>query len=296
VDFFIAAKAPPSRARQNGTIRPLALALAGSALLSGAALALPHGRPGECWEEVRGRAVYKTVTETAPQSPLVSYRRVPAVYASETRTIVVRPAHVVYDLQPAVFRTVARTRTVEGPPRRVLTPAVFKVVQERQLIEPAHLAWRRGAAARPGADDGALGVTATPTGEVLCRVLVPARYALIRRRVMVAPEGARLVKGPARRVICYQRVLERPCRRIPRTVPAVTRTVVVRRLVKPATCLKIVTARPPKTVRRLVRVGTGPSSWRRLGCGRRNDAPAPAATQAPPAPAPAPSPSPAARP
>jgi hypothetical protein len=266
------------------------------ALGAGSAVALPHGRAGDCFEEVRGRPVYKTVVETVPQAPLVTYKRTLAVYAKETRTVVVRPAHTVYETIPAVYRTVAQTRIVPGPVRQVPVPAVYRTVKEQRLIEPAHLEWRKSVSHRGYSDDGQQGVSATPTGEVLCRILVPARYAIDRRQVMISPATVRDVKARPRKVICYVKVLATPCRRVPHTVPAITKTVVVSRLVKPAGCEKVVTPRPARTVTRQVRVGKAAASWRRLSCGAGHNVPSgppnpSAAPLAAPAPAPSPPPS-----
>jgi hypothetical protein len=101
---------------------------------------------------------------------------------------------------------------------------------------------------------------------VLCRVLVPAQYSLVKRRVLVAPESERTVAGPPRRVLCYVKVLVKPAHRIAHKIPAVYKTVTVQTLVKAAGCERIVTPRPPRLVKRRVRIAPPQRTWRRMDC------------------------------
>jgi hypothetical protein len=198
---------------------------------------------------------------------MITFKRTPAVYAPATRQVLASPARTVYDLVPAVYKTVARYGETEGPARLAPTAAVYRMVSERILIAPAHLEWRRSRSAEGFSGDGsAYDAPATPTGEVLCRVLVPARYAWSRHRVMVSPPGVRRIPGVRRRVVCYVKVLVRPAQRIPRRVPASYRTETYQRLVTPAGCVKTTTPRPPKTVKKRVIAVPAHTVWRPIVC------------------------------
>ncbi|OCW56739.1 hypothetical protein [Hoeflea olei] len=101
-------------------------------------------------------AVVKTVHQTVmvrPQSIGWEWRRVhgvktlckvvlPAEYATEARTVVVRPAQTVHERVPA--RYAHRTRTVIVEPARIVArevPPVIKTVARQVEIRPASSGW-----------------------------------------------------------------------------------------------------------------------------------------------------------
>ena len=141
---------------------------------------------------------------------------------------------------------------------------------------------------------------ARPTGEVLCRVLVPARYAWSRRQTLVTPARRYTVNGPVRHVRTEERVLLRPARVVDRAIPAVYRTEDAVRTVKPAGRRRLVTPGAVKRVTRRVLVRRARLSWAPIVCvpHPRVSAPPPAHGPVRPpmpktAPAPAPAPLPA---
>lgn len=228
---------------------------------------LPHGRAGECFEQVRVKPPLKTVEERVHRPPLITYKTTPAVYTEVSKQVLVRPAVTTYETRPAVYKTVTVWKSRPGPVRTIVVPAVYETVYDKTLIEPEHLEWRRGRAAGGFSSEGAPGAQeVTPTGEVLCRILVPARYASVRRRVLVQPERRRDVQGPPRRILCYERVLVTPAERIPHTAPAVYKTVMVRKLVTPAVRTRVVTPQPDRVVQRRVPEGRGRLEWRQIHC------------------------------
>ena len=204
------------------TLGGLALVAASGA----AALAhppLPPGRAGECFTEVARPPAYRTVSETVPSAPIVSYRNIRAVLGHRNRRLVSVPARIERQIIPATYKTVPRWSLVPGPTRWVREEPTYRLVTERRLISPEHLEWRAGAAAHgfsPSQAQGGYGVSVRPTGEVQCRVLIPARYALVTRRVMIAPGGVHRVNGPSRKAICYVRVIATPARTIEHRIPA----------------------------------------------------------------------------
>jgi hypothetical protein len=63
-----------------------------------------HGRTVGCWVEVPAQYALRTRTVlVAPAS--VDYEIVPAVYAHRQRKVMVRPTQVVHDTVPAVYET-----------------------------------------------------------------------------------------------------------------------------------------------------------------------------------------------
>ena len=249
-----------------------ALATASLIALAGAASAttlqdLPRGaRPGECFSRSSAPAVYRTDHVPMPQPPLVSWRDIPAVYKTVSRQALVTPARVDHESIPAVMGT--RVHWVEhpGPDRVVEAPPVYRWIERRVLVSPAHLVWKPGVAAN-GYDTGyGAPVSVRPTGEVMCRVLIPARYEVRRVRVLVAPGRTCVVKGPSTHERVVETFVVRPAQVIDHPVAAVYRTVADRVLVSPARKERVVTPQPPRYIDRRVLVTPARTGWTRIAC------------------------------
>ena len=251
------------------------LATGGLALAIGGATAvlahppLPSGRAGECFTEVVHPPAYHIVTETVPGAPVVSYRDIPAVFGHGTKQVVIVPARVERETIPAAYKTVPRWSMIPGRTTLKREPAVYRVVTERRLISPEHLEWRAGVSARgfsPSQAAGGYSVSVRPTGEVQCRVLVPARYALVSRRVMVSPGRVHRISGPPRKVICYVRVIATPARTVEHRIPAQYRTVQTTYIVTPAHRERTVTRGPDRNVSRRVISTPTQKTWAPIHC------------------------------
>lgn len=196
----------------------LAAVLAVSALGVGAALAgggedcPPNPEPGKCYEKVLVPEQYETFEEQVLDRPGRTERRViPAVYREDLRQELVCAEHE----------------------ETVTIPATYRTVAERVLVREAHMEWRRGVLIgdRPTRD----GYTrVTPTGEVLCYVLVPAEYRVVTRQVIDRPERVERRVVPARYRSVRVPVLVTPERVETYEVPASYRTVLSRRRVREA--------------------------------------------------------------
>jgi hypothetical protein len=250
------------------------LVAAASAAIAASASAQPlptGGRPG-CYVKMAYPPVYRTVTERVAGAPLVSYRDVAPVVQHYTKQVLVTPARIEHETVAPVYRDVSRWVEVPGPTRTVTSPPVYRTVTERRLIAPAHLVWRPGGVAHGFAQSGGYGddnvyaVRAHPTGEVLCRVLIPARYGWIHRKVLVSPPRQTTVQGPPCRVQVHDRVLVQPGRVVDHTVPAVYRTVDATRIVRPATRQRIVGPGPVQTVSRRFMASPAHDGWSPIVC------------------------------
>jgi hypothetical protein len=270
-------------------VKASALALVGAALVATTATAQPlpnGGRPG-CYAKMAYAATYRTVTEQVQGAPVVTYRDIPAVIEHASKQVLVAPARTDHETIAPIYKTVTRWTEAPGPSRVITTPPVYRTVAERRLISPAHLEWRPGGVAHGFASGGAYGngdaLQARPTGEVLCRVLVPARYALVHRRVEVAPGRQITVPGAPRRVRTEERVLVRPGRVVDHFVAAVYRTVDVPRIARPASRQRIVSPGPVRLISRRVIASPAHYGWAPIVC-----TPAPHRAPAPMRPRPVP--------
>jgi hypothetical protein len=200
-----------------------------------------------------------------PHPPRVTWRRTAAVYRLVKRERLVSPARDRVEIAPAEYGVTPRYTVEPGALRWVRSPAVYRTIVSRRLVRPAHLAWSQSRGAGFVHDAGG-GEAVAATGDVLCRIRVPARYVIVARRVLVTPATARSVRGPSRRILCYVRELRRPARRIVHHIAAVYSAQTVKVLITPARCEKVLTPQPPK--RRRVMAPTSGTVWRRLDCAR----------------------------
>ncbi len=235
------------------------------------ALAQPvpeHSRPGQCFAKMAYPATYRTVNEKVVGPQIVTYRDVPAVVQHYTQHVLSAPARTENETVPAQYRTVWRWVEQPGPTHVVVARPVYRTVSERRLMSPAHLAWRAGGVAHGfagGGEDGGQTLV-RPTGEVLCSVLVPARYGWTRRTVMVSPGRRTTVQGPPRRVRVQDRVLVQPEHTIQHRIPATYRDVDATRVVRPASRERVVTPGPVHIVSHRVIATPARFGWTRIVC------------------------------
>jgi len=243
-----------------------ALLLAGASDAAGGP-PLPKGRAGECFQQRRTHPVYRVERQEIPQPPEVITRVIPAVIEQRREKVVDTPAHVVWVEVPARYATVAKVTETVGPPRTIRTKAVYRTVRVRVLARPAHLEWRRSTSAHGFDGEGAAGdEVARPTGEVICRILVPARYVQTVQRVLVTPEGTRQVPGVKHKVVCYERVLVAPAHKVAHATPATYKTICKTIVVTPSRTETVTKPRPPKIRITRVLVTPGRTVWSKIGC------------------------------
>lgn len=204
----------------------------GAAFAGGGEDLPPNPQPGRCYERVLTPGRYEDVTEQVLDCPArTESRMVPAVYRDETRRELVRAERVETFIVPATWRTVTETVVVRPASWRVETvPAQYETVTERVLVREAHYEWRRGVLVDQRPTDPAYS-RVTPTGEVVCYVLVPAEYREITRQVLRVPAGSRRVEVPAETRVVTRQVVDCPAHEERRVIPAEYRTVRTRVLV-----------------------------------------------------------------
>lgn len=92
---------------------------------------------------------------------------IPAKLEPSTMQILVKPAHELM----------------------IATPAIFETLEEPVLIEAAHAVWRKGR--------GLIEKIDNTTGEIMCRVDVPAEYETIQKQVVRQPATVKRTMVPA---------------------------------------------------------------------------------------------------
>lgn len=233
---------------------------------------LPRGaHAGECYARDNRPAVWREFHIPVPQPPLERWRDIPAVYKTVKRQDLVSAAHVDHQAVPAVMGTRVHWILHPGADRLVEAPAVYRWEERRVLVSPAHLEWRQseggqGYARGDAAQSDGPSIHVRPTGEVMCRVRVPARYEIRRVRVLVTPARTCVVKGPSIRERVVERYVVTPAHVVDHPVAAVYKTVTDRVMVSPARRERTLTPQPPQYLDKRVLVTPAHTGWRRIGC------------------------------
>ena len=152
--------------------------------------------PGSCFKEYYTAQRYKTITKKIIiQEERVNNQIIPAKYEMVEKTIEVEPAY-------------KKTITV---------PATYEYKEDKILVEKAKTVWKKGV--NPAQNlNGA-------TGEIMCLVNVPAKYKIIKKKVVKTPASTKVVEVPAvTKIIKIKKLItEASSKSI--TIPAVTQSI-----------------------------------------------------------------------
>lgn len=227
-------------------------------------------QPGQCFARVLIPEVSSVREEQVIDQPArTEIRMIPAEYEMVDEQVLVREASVEYRVIPATYRTVTETVVIE-PERteQIAAPASVETYEERVLVRPAYTTWKPGSGlfGRTSATTASAGGAEVHTGELLCRIEVPAEYTTVTRTRTVEAASAQTRVIPARTQTIQREVVATPARVEERQIPAEYRTIKVRRQVAPA---RQETVSIPATFRTSQsRVVTRPAGveWREVLC------------------------------
>ena len=129
---------------------------------------LDNTTPGTCYKEYYTPETYKTVAEEVViQKETTKTKVIPATYEMVEKTIEVKPA-------------TKKTITVA---------ATYDYTEDKVLVEKEKTVWKKGT--NPAQKlDGA-------TGEIMCLIKIPARYKIIKKKVVKTPATTKIVEIPA---------------------------------------------------------------------------------------------------
>jgi len=176
---------------------------------------LPPAKPGQCFAKVK----------------------VPPKYITKTRKVLVqKPVNKRVLVRAPQYRWVTKKVLVRKPYYKTrVIPAQYKTTVKKVMVKPAYNTWRKG--------HGAITRIDNMTGEIMCRVTVPAVYKNVTQRVLV-----------------------RPARTVRTLVPAVYKTIKQKRRVAPALYKTIHRPARYKTQNYRVKVGGARYVWRAVLC------------------------------
>ena len=246
------------------------LAVSGTAFAQGADYP-PEADPGACFARVLIPETTQVVTEQVIDRPeATEVTVIPASYETVTEQVLVKEETVEYRVIPASYETVTQQVLVE-PERTdtIVIPAEYETYTEEVLVRDAYTTWKPGAglygrAANPGAVTA--NGSAVATGELLCKVTVPAQYDTVTRTRVASPERTETNIIPARYDTITKEVVAQPPQVVEEVIPAVYESKSVERLVSPATQEQTIIPATYKTVEKRVVTGGGGLEWREVLC------------------------------
>ena len=156
-------------------------------------LGLPPAKPGQCFAKVKVPANYQTKS-----------RRVLIQKATNKRVLVRAPQYRWVNKKVLVRKQSYRNRVI---------PAQYRNNVRRVLVKPAYNTWRKG--------HGAITRIDNMTGQIMCRVTVPAVYKNVSQRVLVrkaqnlrtfVPAVYKTVKQKQRVSAALYKTIHRPAR------------------------------------------------------------------------------------
>lgn len=178
----------------------------------------PSANVGQCFARVLSPDVIETISERVEATAASTKQRViPAVYETQTFRVKVKEETTAYRTVPAIYETVTEQVLVE-PEREILVaiPAKYESWTETMEIEPARMVWKAGDGlyGRGMAGTGTVAPTSgeVATGEVLCRVMQPAKVRTVRRTRQIEPARTEVRVVPAKYRTVSRQVVSTPPR------------------------------------------------------------------------------------
>jgi hypothetical protein len=174
---------------------------------------LQNSSPGTCYKEYFTPEKYKVITEN----------------------IVIQKESEKLEVIPAKYKTVEKKIEISPSAKKSIEiPATYEYIEEKILVEKEKTIWKKGT--NPAQKlNGA-------TGEIMCLVKVPAKYKVIKKRVIKTPASTKVVE-----------------------IPALTKTIEIKELVSKSEVKKITIPAVHKKVEKKILDVKSNFAWYRVG-------------------------------
>ena len=224
----------------------------------------PNATSGECYTRVlipeRYNIIKQKVLVKEASTKLI---RVPATYKTTYKKVLVREASTKLVTKPAVYKTVTQKVLVKESDTKVITTKpIYKTVTQKILVAPAHTQWKIGKQYLCNA----LRQKTNATGEVICLVKVPAKYKVMKKRVLVKPACTITKQIPAKYRVITKKVLVKPACTVSRVIPAVYKKVPTTVLVSPETTKTVSIPAKYRYIDKKVKVRDSELKWLPVLC------------------------------
>ena len=232
----------------------------------------PDANDGQCFARVMSPEIRETVSEQVrikPETVRIEVR--PAVYDTIVERVLVREATIEHRIVPAVYETVTERVLVQDEQiEKIVVPAVFETYTETVVVEPAREVWKTGTGlfgrTFDAETEGRSSDSEIATGEVLCRVTIPAVTETITRSRMRTPPTLVERVVPAVYETVTRQVVVEPARVEEIQVPAVYEDRELRVLVSPVQEVEVPVPAEYRTVEKEIIVGGGVLQWAEVLC------------------------------
>lgn len=220
----------------------------------------PNAAPGECYARVFIPPRYETASKTVLHKQGGEQLSVTAArHEWEEQRVLVKEESKKLEVIPARYEWRNEQVLVrEGSEKIVVEPAVYRDETEQVLVRPAYTTWKKGRGPMERIDEA--------TGEIMCRVEVPAQYKSVVKHVVVKPATSRKIGVPPVFETVRKRVVVEPARTVEVDVPAQYKTVRVRKLVEAPQVVRTVVPEHHQQVVQTRLVSEGGLEWRPILC------------------------------
>ena len=217
-------------------------------------------KAGECYAKVLIPAQYDSTPEEVMVQPASSkFNKTPAVYKETQKQILIEEES--YELVPVPAEYELVTETVLVQPEQIIKsviPATFKNEEKKILVSPARVEWKVGRGSYEKID--------TATGEIMCRVEIPAVFKTFSQQVIDVPAQTKEEVIPARYETVQRRVMKTPPTTTKKIIPPKYKTIIIKELVEPEKFEVIEAPARFATVQKKKLVKSESVAWRQILC------------------------------
>jgi len=215
---------------------------------------------GECFARVLTPAKYETKTNRVMVKPDRETQKViPAKFAYEDQRVMVREETEKLEIVPTSYRWVDEKVMVKPASRKITTiPAKYKTTTEKVVDTPAHSMWKKGRGPIEKLDNS--------TGDIMCKVEVPATYKTVTKQVLVEAAKQKEVEIPAVYKTVRKQVIDKPATVKKVKIPAKYNVVKVQKLVTPSQVVKNKIPAEFKDLVSKVRLADSKTEWKPILC------------------------------
>ncbi len=220
----------------------------------------PNAKSGECYARVFQPPKYENITEQVLMEEAGdNVEVIPAEYDWQEQKLISEEASYRLEVLPATYEWVEEKVEISPATERLTKiTAQYEWVEEKVIDKPAHTVWKKGRGLVEKVDNG--------TGEVMCKIDVPATYKNVRKKILKTPSSVDRVAVPAQYRTVRKKIMKSPPSTKKIEIPAKYELVRVKKLIKPAE--QKITSNKPKyqTITRTQIVGEGKMAWQPVLC------------------------------
>ncbi|MFK7903349.1 MAG: peptidoglycan-binding protein [Nitratireductor sp.] len=217
-------------------------------------------KAGECYAKVLVPATYQTTPQTVEIHPaLKTVKKIPAVYKDVEKRVKIEDASHDLVIIPGTYETISETVLVQ-PERIVKTtiPATYRTETTQVEVSPSRVIWKVGRGAHEKVD--------AATGEIMCRVEIPAKFETVSKQVLATPVQTKEDVVPAKYITVERRMLKTPPTTTKKVIPAKYKTITVKELVSPESFSESIVPAKFSTLNRRKVVSEQATQWRQIMC------------------------------